>query len=524
MNTPTGDRTTSTFLEYHSTSRPLETALITETNAGVKQTLNWSELDMLVNQTGQWLLGQGLKTGDSFALCAPNCLEVCVFWLAAGKTGMVAVPIDPNSMPVEVQYVLSHSDARLVIAHQAAEETVQAASGPCPLVKRVVPICLSEPFAESLLGKEILSQSPVRPLVEVEHTAVAGMLYTSGTTGKPKGVMLTHAAYLYGAEVFARSTALTSKDRYFVALPLHHAAAQCHALVPSLVAGSSVVIVERFSARRFLQQAIFHRATRAALFAAPLRMLLRHYAGTQPPDTSLQLVTFAQNLATEELREWEEKFRIPLMQLWGMTETVGLPLMVPLHGPRDNMCMGMPVVGYEVRIVDAAGVEVPAGVPGEIVVRGEPGWTVALGYYKNPEATAQLIRDGWLYTGDRALRDGRGQFHFLGRFKELIKRAGENISPLEVEEVLKAHPAVLDAVVLGVPDAVRDERVISFVIFHDQCSPSSEELKAWCSRELSSFKIPEEFIVSKEFPRTAVGKVQRHLLRKGYSEQQAGEV
>jgi len=138
-----------------------------------------------------------------------------------------------------------------------------------------------------------------------------------------------------------------------------------------------------------------------------------------------------------------------------MTETVGLPLMVPLNGPRDNMCMGLPVAGYEVKIVNENGNEVADGTPGEILVRAEPGWNVTSGYYKSPRATSELIRNGWLYTGDRALRDHRGQFHFLGRQKELIKRAGENISPLEVEEALKKHPAILDAAVLGAPDAVR---------------------------------------------------------------------
>jgi len=287
-------------------------------------------------------------------------------------------------------------------------------------------------------------------------------------------------------------------------------------MTPSLVAGAATTIVERFSASRFLEQAARSNATRAALFAAPLRMLLRHHANSVAPRTALDLVTFAQNLTAEEMRAWDARFGIPLMQLWGMTETVGLPLMAPLNGPRDNMCMGLSVAGYEVMIVDANGSEVADGVPGEIVVRAEPGWNVTPGYYKNPQATSELIRNGWLYTGDRALRDERGQFHFLGRFKEMIKRAGENISPLEVEDLLKAHAAVLDAAVVGVPDSVRDERVVAFVTFREGCSVTADELKAWCGRTLSAFKIPEEFEVCLEFPRTSVGKVQRHIIRKSW--------
>ncbi len=326
------------------------------------------------------------------------------------------------------------------------------------------------------------------------------------------------------AEVFARATALRATDRHLIALPLHHAAAQCHAMTPSLVAGASLVIVEQFSASRFLEQAVRYKATRAALFAAPLRMLMRRCADPVAPRTPLDLVTFAQNLTPEEMQEWETRFGIPLMQLWGMTETVGLPLMAPLYGPRDNMSMGLPVAGYDVKIVNDRGQEAPDGTPGEIVVRAEQGWNVTSGYYKSPRATGELIRDGWLYSGDRAVRDERGQFHFLGRFKELIKRAGENISPLEVEDILKAHPAILDAAVVGMPDPVRDERVVAFVSFREGKSATPDELKRWCLNSLSAFKVPEEFNPCPEFPRTSVGKVQRHILRRLWLEQHGGRV
>ena len=174
---------------------------------------------------------------------------------------------------------------------------------------------------------------------------MAGMLYTSGTTGKPKGVMLTHAGYFYGAEIFARAHGIDANDRHIIPLPLHHAAAQCHAMTPSLVAGTSIIILERFSASKLLDRAAHYEATRAALFGAPLRILLGHYANVPVPANSMQLITFAQNLTEEEMQDWEAKIRIPFMQLWGMTETTGLPLMTPLNGPRNAMCMGLPVAG-----------------------------------------------------------------------------------------------------------------------------------------------------------------------------------
>ena len=516
MNTVTGLRTIPTFLEFHATSRPGVTAVTAESNAGVVQSLTWSELRSLVNRAGNWLLKQGLRKGDSIVLHIPNSLEFYVLWLAACRTGVVSVPVDPRSSIPELHYIVDHADARMVITLEETLASANTACEGCAHSPRVLTASLAQRFVESKLGAEVSAQPDTEPPHKPAALDVAGMLYTSGTTGKPKGVMLTHAGYLYGAEIFARSTALTVNDRHIIPLPLHHAAAQCHAMTPSLVAGASIVIVERFSASRFLGRAAHYGATRAALFGAPLRILLSHYAKIPVPASPLQLITFAQNLTAEEMHEWETRFRIPLMQLWGMTETTGLPLMTPLNGPRNTRCMGLAVAGYEVKIVDEDGNEVPLGTSGQILVRVEPGWTATSGYYKNPAATAELMRDGWLYTGDRAIQDENGEFHFLGRFKEMIKRSGENISPMEIEETLKEHPDVADAAVVGVPDALRDEKVVAFLIARPGSQKSTEAVAEWCKQRLSAFKVPEDFEWCEEFPRTSVGKLQRHLLREPY--------
>ncbi len=516
MNTVTGTRTIPAFLEFHASSRPDATAVMAETSAEVLQSLTWSALHSLVQQASNWIYSQGLRKGDGIVLHIPNSLELYLLWLAAASTGTVAVPVDPRCTAPELRHIVIHSDARLLVTHEAGQDIAHTACAGAGEIVRVVSASPARPFSDSVLGEEIASQ-PCSTIPHEPHPLdVVAMLYTSGTTGKPKGVMLTHAAYLYGAEVFARSTALTQQDRHLIALPMHHAAAQCHAITPSLVTGASIAIMERFSASRFMEQATRHRATRAALFAAPLRMLLRQHAGVAVPESPLRLVTFAQNLTHEELSEWESRFRVPLLQLWGMTETIGLPLMVPLHGPQNNMCMGLPVAGYEVKLVDESGNPVPPGTAGELIVRANPGWTVTSGYYKNPAATAGLIRDSWLWTGDRALQDANGEFHFVGRSREMIKRGGENISPLEVEEALKAHPGVQDAAVVGVPDPLRDESLVAFVILRPANETTTESLQEWCRQKLSAFKVPGEFQFCAEFPRTSVGKTQRHLLRESY--------
>jgi crotonobetaine/carnitine-CoA ligase len=186
----------------------------------------------------------------------------------------------------------------------------------------------------------------------------------------------------------------------------------------------------------------------------------------------LRLVIFAQNVTRAQLDDWQDRFGAPMMQIYGMTETMGQPLTNPLDYTRDNMTIGMPTLGYECRIVGEDGGDVPDGVPGELLVRGEPGWTVMKGYFKDAGATADALRDGWLWTGDVVRVDEEGYFHFVDRTKDMIKRAGENVAAGEVEAVIKDHPNVADAVVIGVPDEMRDESIKAFVILEDGQSAS----------------------------------------------------
>src|SRR5438309_2209598 len=260
-----------------------------------------------------------------------------------------------------------------------------------------------------------------------------------------------------------------------------------------------------------LAQAIRHEATLAALFAAPIRMLLARPRAASDSRTRLRAISYAQNITPQQFEEWHARFRAPLMQIWGMTETMSLPLMQPLDLPRKPLAMGMPVLGYECKVVDESGKEVPPGTVGELVVGGIPGVSLMKGYFKNPEATASTLREGWLHSGDQAVMDEDGCFFFVDRKKDMIKRAGENVSASEVEEALKQHPAVFDAAVVGVPDPLRDQAIKAYVILNDGASATSEELIAWCRARLSGFKVPERVEFRDVFPRTSVGKIQKHL-------------
>jgi carnitine-CoA ligase len=499
----TANRTLKSALEDKARRFPDETFLVFEDAAGATARWTWHELDADVNRAAHLLLERGLVPGDKFNLPFGNCPAFLLFWMAAAKTGTVMVPTNPVSTADEMEYILGHSEARLSITEPEYAAPVHAAAARCSALDAVLE---ARPLAPLLGG---LPSTP--PDTAVSSLDEISMQYTSGTTSKPKGVLLTHANYLYGGEVMSKAMRVGPADRHLIVLPLFHAGAQVHAFVPMLLAGGSVALMERFSATRFVEQAIRHEATLAALFAAPIRMLLAQPRSPRDGQTRLRAASYAQNVTPQQYEEWHERFRAPLMQIWGMTETMSLPLMQPLDLPRKPLSMGMPVLGYECRVVDESGKEATVGTVGELIVEGTPGVSLMKGYFKNDKATAETLRNGWLYSGDQAYTDEDGYFYFVDRKKDMIKRAGENVSASEVEEALKQHPAVFDAAVVAVPDPVRDQAIKAYVMVKDGAAATADELIGWCRQRLSAFKVPEVVEFRDAFPRTSVGKIQKHL-------------
>jgi crotonobetaine/carnitine-CoA ligase len=503
-----GTRTLRSILEDKARRAPDAPFLIFEDAAGGISRLTWAQFDRAVNRAAHLLLDEGLRRGDRFNLHLGNCPEFLLFWMAAAKTGTVMVPTNPVSTTDEMEYILVHSEARLSVTEPQYAAPVHAVGARCPGLSRVLEC---RPFAPLVDGRP-----DTAPETDVHSGDEISLQYTSGTTSKPKGVLLTHANYIYGGEVMAKAMRVLATDRHLIVLPLFHAGAQLHAYLPMLLCGGSVALMERFSAGRFVDQAIRHEATLAALFAAPIRMLLAQPRTEREAATRLRAVSYAQNITPAQWAEWHERFGARLMQIWGMTETMSLPLMHPLDLPPKPLAMGMPVLGYEVKVVDDGGKEVAPGTVGELIVAGVPGVSLMKGYFKNERATADTLRDGWLHTGDQAYMDEEGWFFFVDRKKDMIKRAGENVSASEVEETLKQHPAVFDAAVVGVPDPVRDQAIKAYVIVKEGAATDGtvaivDELIAWCRARLSPFKVPERIELRDSFPRTSVGKIQKHL-------------
>lgn len=510
-----GDRTPYSVYAAYAHQQPEREFLVYERDD--REIFRWTYTGFLdtIHQAANLLCSLGIRPGDIINLHLSNHPAYLQLILAASYLGITVMPSNPLSTADELGYLLDHSDSKIIFTERVCLETVRTVAA-----DRCIVLCETDAQSSSafpLYEAELAKQSSTPPVGAGAANRVLQLLYTSGTTSRPKGVILTNTNFVFAAEVFCAATGLRQEDRHLIALPLFHAAAQCHALFPSVIAGASIALMSRFHASRFFEQAVEHGGTMAALFGAPLRMLLNQPEHPAERAHALRNVTFAQNLSQSQYEEWHRRFRAPLQQLWGMTETCGLPVMSPLRGERKLNAMGRPVLGYEVKIVNADACEVLAGVQGQLIVRGIPGRSLMLGYFKNLEATAKTLRtlddSTWLFSGDTVHADDDGFIYFVDRGQDVIKRSGENISSTEVEISILALPGVADVCVVGAPDEMRDEMVVAVIVPKIEGTLSERAVQAHCARRLSAFKVPQRVEFVPSLPRTSVGKIQKNMVR-----------
>jgi crotonobetaine/carnitine-CoA ligase len=481
--------------------------------------LTYGEFANTVNRLSNVFIDFGVTKGKHVTLHLPNCLEFMISWFALANIGAIMVPTNILSTKDEMEYLLNHSDSVLLITEEKYLEKFRNTRENLPHLQEIL---LARYEGKKYVDKDLKhliakAKSDV-PDTTLYSEDVAALLYTSGTTSNPKGVQITHANYLFTGEVMSKSIRLTPNDRQLIVLPLFHGNAQYYSTMSALIVGGSIAITERFSASRYFKQAKKLGATVGSLFAAPIRMILAQKYDQTDKSNSLRVIWFAQSVAEEQLKDFEGKYSVSLLQMYGMTETVGVPLMNPLDGTRNNISIGKPTIGYEVKIVDEIGNEVQNGQSGQIVVKGIPGRSLMKGYFKNLEATKETLRDGWLYTGDNGRIGDDGYFYFVDRIKDMIKRAGENVAANEVESALADHKGVYEAAVISIPDEMRDEAIKAYVILHKNTNITEEELILFCSKRLANFKVPDTIEFVDEFPRTSVGKVQKHILRQMHNQ------
>ena len=509
----TGPSTLPALLEERARTAPDAPFVVFDDLEGGVSARTYGEFAGDVNRTSRVLADLGIGRGDRITLLLGNCPAFLDLWFGAAAVGAVIVPVNTASSAAELEYLAGHSESRAIFTEAPHLETAGAVARRYPRVESVLVCGDGAPSPAASFDALAASRSDEPPPGPPPGpTDDAAILYTSGTTARPKGVLVTHANYLCAGRTVASHIRLTPVDRHLVVLPFFHGNAQYYSTMSTLVTGASMAMTARFSASRYFDLAIAHRCTASSLFAAPIRMLLAQPRRPELRSNPLRVVLFAQNVTPAQLDEWGDRFGPQLLQLWGMTETMGPPIMNPLDGERRNMSMGRTVAGYATDLVDDQGRPVPRGRPGQIAVRGTPGLTLMKGYYKNPEATAATLRDGRLWSGDTARQDHEGYYHFIDRAKDMIKRAGENVAASEVEAAVREHPGVFDCAVIGVPDEMRDEAILAVVVPRDD-DLREEEIIEWCRGRLARFRVPQQVVFRASLPRTAVGKIQKHVLR-----------
>lgn len=480
-----------------------------------EEILTYKQFDQLVNRLANWLLSKGIQKGDFVLTHLPNSSGFLVAVHACTKIGVTMIPSIIFDVAEDLEYKLNFSEAKMVITDGAYYPLFEGILPKCPSVKDILIYRSDEKIPGTSDWNEVIegSSAELTP-VEIDPFDTAQMLFTSGTTARPKGVVLTHANFLYIGEICARSFAVSPDDRYLLVLPLFHVNAQCISYWPCLTAGASIVVCEVFSASKFTQLVRQYDCSICSLVSATLRMILAQPEHPLDGENRMWRCPYAIAISDEEWDTFERRFETTLLDLYGLTETLAPCTIMPIWAEHRRGSVGWPNFGMEVKIVDDNRKEVPIGETGEIAIKGEPGISLFREYYKNPEATSEDLVNGWFYSGDYGKVDEDGYVYFLDRKKDVIQRAAENISAPEVERVIQEHPAVEEVAVIAVPDPIRDEAVMAIIRFKAGEKATQDEITEFCKARMAKFKVPEFYIFQEEeFPKTSIGKIQKNIIR-----------
>ena len=468
---------------------------------GLVSSWTYEQFDGLVSRVAATLVANGVEPGSPVHMALANCPAFVAVWLAVIRLGAWVVTSDPIGGKAELRGHIGRTRPVVGICASSRAGVYLSACGPL----RVIEVEEQDPDLRAFGGDQVCSWMTPAP------TDRAAVMFTSGTTGVPKGVEITQANYAFAGRTMSAAADLDETDRQLVVLPLFHANAQYYSFASTVSAGASVALMSSFTASGFLGQAARHGATTASLFAAPMRMILAR--GAPVADVRLRQCWFAQNLAADQYATISDWFGCRPRQLYGMTETIPAVLTDEPQNP-EHSSMGRVTEGCIVDVQRSDGTPVEVGEVGEVVVGGERGLTLFAGYLDDPDTTEASFRNGWFLTGDRARRDSTGRHYFDGRRSDVLKVSGENVSVVEVEAVLAEHPAVLEAAVVGRYDDVRDQVPVAFVVADPTSAPpSTADLDTWCAERLTKAKRPVQITILDELPRTSVGKIRKYMLQ-----------
>jgi long-chain acyl-CoA synthetase len=477
--------------------------------------ITYGDLWRRVRRLALALRRRGAGPGRRVALLLPNAPDTITAYFGTVAAGATVVPANPLLKPAELSYIWGDSDVSIVIVAApllpGAREALASLGGTRTLVavgeRSAVP-----PEVATLA--ELVDEGPDEPLAAsgASENDPAVCLYTSGTTGKPKGALLSHHNLLVNCRQVTNALSMTPDDNMLGVLPLFHSFGSTVCQNTPLFGGARLTLVESFHPMRVLE--VIERARPTVLPGVPaMYAAILQIPAERKPDLSSLRACFSGGapMPLTVMEAFEKRFGAPILEGDGPTECSPVTAVNPLGGVRKCGTIGLPIEGVEMKIVDDNDRELPDGEVGEIVVRGE---NVMLGYLNQPEATAEALRGGWYHTGDLGTRDSDGYFSIVDRKKDMLIVGGINVYPREVEEILYSHPAVADAAVIGAPDALRGEVPLAVVALKAGASAAAAELTSFCRERLANFKVPRKVIFRESLPRSATGKILKRLLRK----------
>jgi crotonobetaine/carnitine-CoA ligase len=475
--------------------------------------ITYDQLDERVNQVGNALEAMGIQKDDKVCVMLPNIPEFLYAWWGNAKLGGITVPLNTALKGEGLAYIINHSDAETLVLSHRYVSALEEISDTLSRLKRIIVLGPEGQRAAKLpIGAidfaELLTAPATSPMKEVWSDDIDSIMYTSGTTGLPKGVIHRHAR-CYGGFVLPIMTGYTEQDVVYNTLPLFHIGGQ-NMVWMALVTDTKVAIAERFSASRFWAEAREYGATFTLFLGAMIPILHKQPPRHDDHDNPLRIALSAAAPRTI-WEEFEQRFHVKIVELYSQTEG-GFLLNADAKTEGKVGAMGKPSAGFEMKVVDAQDRDLPPGVVGELIYK-PAGGAALTEYYKNPEATAEKTRGGWIRSGDLAYKDADGYFFFVDRKNDFMRRRGENISSFEVEKVINGHPHVLESAAYAIPSTLGEDEVMVAIVLQPGAELDPVGLMQYCEERMAYFMIPRYVRVVDELPKTGTERTMKYQLK-----------
>lgn len=471
------------------------------------------DLDDQASRVAAGFQALGLSSGDAVCLVMAASVESLQLWFGLARGGLIEVPLNPNSGTALLEYCIAQSDAQVVVCDAEHEALVRECIADNPVVRHLIVVGADSPTPQDglqVMPYPDLLLHPIQELPAVDPMSTAVILYTSGTTGPPKGVKLSHRANINLAKHTTDLLGYTEHDRLYSVFPLYHSNARYCSVMAAIEVGADLVMHRKFSASKFWDTCREHGITAFNYQGAMMSILFKQPVQANDADNPVR-IGFGAPCPPEIFQTFEERFNISLTEIYGSTEVSIVTDMPPWQ--REIGTAGKESANYQVAVVDDHENPVPAGTVGEIVARPKHAGWMFDGYHKMPEATAESWKNLWFHTGDRGYLNDDGYLTFVDRLKDTIRRRGENISSWEIERVISEHPSVSQVAAYGVPSELSEEDVMIAVVARDGQHVNPAELRDHCQGTLTSFAIPRYIRVVDELPMTPSQRVEKYKLR-----------